>query len=65
MKIGKTLPGLMSLYFYCNMQVIGSQFGVNNMKKQLHRAAAPAGIIMCRWYFLLHILGPLVPIEDH
>jgi len=30
-KIGKTLPGLMSLSFYCNIHMVGAEFGVNNM----------------------------------
>ncbi len=30
--IGKTLPGLMSLDFCCDIQMVGSEFGVKNMK---------------------------------
>ncbi len=30
-KIGKTLPGLMSLYFCCDIQMVGSEFGVKNI----------------------------------
>ncbi len=34
----KTLPGLMSLDFCCDIQMIGSEFGVKNMKAWIHPA---------------------------
>ncbi len=34
----KTLPGLMSLDFCCNIQMVGSEFGVKNMKAWIHPA---------------------------
>ncbi len=37
-KIGKTLPGLMSLDFCCNIQMLESEFGVKNMKAWIHPA---------------------------
>ncbi len=38
LKIVKTLPGLMSLDFWCNIQMVGSEFGVKNMKAWIHPA---------------------------
>ncbi len=37
-KIGKTLPGLMSLDFCCNIQMVGSEFAVKNMKAWIQPA---------------------------
>ncbi len=37
-KIGKKLPGLMSLDFCWDIQMIGSEFGVKNMKTWIHPA---------------------------
>ncbi len=34
----KTLPGLMSLDFCCNIQTVESEFGVKNMKAWIHPA---------------------------
>ncbi|MDF4280576.1 hypothetical protein P3371_24365 [Vibrio parahaemolyticus] len=34
----KTLPGLMSLDFCCHIQMVESEFGVNNMKAWIHPA---------------------------
>ncbi len=34
----KTLPGLMSLDFCCDIQMVGSEFGVKNMKAWIHPA---------------------------
>ncbi len=34
----KTLPGLMSLDFCCEIQMLGSEFGVKNMKAWIHPA---------------------------
>ncbi len=36
--IGKTFPGLMSLDFCCDIQMVGSGFGVKNMKAWIHPA---------------------------
>ncbi len=35
-KIVKTLPGLMSLDFCCDVQMVESEFGVKNMKAWIH-----------------------------
>ncbi len=32
----KTLPGLMSLDFCCDVQMAGSEFGIKNMKARIH-----------------------------
>ncbi len=37
-KIGKTLSGLMSLDFCCQIKTVGSEFGVKNMKAWIHPA---------------------------
>ncbi len=37
-KSGKTLPGLMSLNFCCDIQMVGSEFGIKNMKAWIHPA---------------------------
>ncbi len=37
-KIGKTLLGLMSLDFCCNIRMVGSEFGIKNMKAWIHLA---------------------------
>ncbi len=37
-KIEKTLPGLMSLNFCCDIQMVGSEFGIKNMKAWIHPA---------------------------
>ncbi len=37
-KIGKTLPGLVSLDFCCDIQMVGSEFGVKNKKAWIHPA---------------------------
>ncbi len=34
----KTLPGLMSLDFCCDIQMVGSEFGIKNMKAWIHPA---------------------------
>ncbi len=34
----KTLPGLMSLNFCCDIQMVGSELGVKNMKAWIHPA---------------------------
>ncbi len=66
----KTLPGLMSLDFCCNIQMIVSEFGVKNTKAWIH----PCQWIHlngsgCWWWcngvgiFSWHTLGHLVPNE--
>ncbi len=37
-KIGKTLPGLTSLDYCCDIQMVGSEFGVKNIKAWIHSA---------------------------
>ncbi len=37
-RLEKTLPGLMSLDFCCNIQIVGSEFGIKNMKAWIHPA---------------------------
>ncbi len=37
-KIEKTLPGLMSLNFCSDIQMVGSEFGIKNMKAWIHPA---------------------------
>ncbi len=37
-KIGKMLPGLMSLDFCCNIQMVASEFGVKSMKAWIYPA---------------------------
>ncbi len=48
-KIGKTLPGLMSLYFCCDIQMVGSEFGVKNMKPWFHPA-------LSQWFRLVVVV---------
>ncbi len=45
----KTLPGLMSLDFCCDIQMIGSEFGVKNMKAWIHPA-------LSQWFRLLVVV---------
>ncbi len=57
----KTLPGLMSLDFCCNIQMVGSEFGVKNIKASCLVSMVQAGGVMV-WkimdIFLTHF-GPL------
>ena len=64
----------MSLDFSCDIQMLGSEFGVNNMNAWLHPALYPSclvsmvqagggGGVMVWGIFSWHTLGPLVPIE--
>ncbi len=48
-KIGKTLPGLMSLDFCCAIQMLGSEFGVKNMKAWIHPA-------LSQWFRLVMVV---------
>ncbi len=65
----KTLPGLMSLDFCCNIQMVGLELGIKNMKAWIHPALSQLfrlveGVMV--WViFSWHTLGPLVPIEHH
>ncbi len=63
--IGKTLPGLMSLDFFCDIQMVGSEFGVKNMDPfcLVSTVQAGGGGLMVWGIFSWHTLGPLVPIE--
>ncbi len=58
----------MSLDFCCNIQLVGSEFGVKNIKAWIHPALSQrfrlvvVGVMV--WgIFSWHTLGPLVPIE--
>ncbi len=58
----------MSLDFCCDIQMIGSEFGVKNMKAWIHpvstvQAGGGGGGVMVWGIFYWHTLGPLVPIE--
>ncbi len=57
----------MSLDFCCEIQMVGSEFGIKNMKAWIHPAlsqqaqAAGSGVMV--WgIFSWHTLNPLVPI---
>ncbi len=58
----KTLPGLMSLDFCCNIQMVGSEFGIKNMKAWIHPALSQQfGLlmgVMVRGVFSWHTFGP-------
>ncbi len=45
----KTLPGLMSLDFCCDIQMIGSEFGIKNMKTWIHPA-------LSQWFRLVVVV---------
>ncbi len=57
----------MSLDFCCDIQMVGSEFGVKNMKALIHPALsqvqAGGGGVMVWGIFSWHTLGPLVSIE--
>ncbi len=52
----------MSLDFCCDIQMVGSEFGIKNMKAWIHMVHAGGGV-MVSGIFSWHTLGPLVPIE--
>ncbi len=52
----------MSLDFCCDIQMVGSEFGVKNMKAWISTVQA-GGDVMVWGIFSWHTLGPLVPIE--
>ncbi len=45
----KPLPGLMSLDFCCNIQMVGSEFGVKSMKAWIHPA-------LSQWFRLVVVV---------
>ncbi len=53
--IGKTLPGLMSLDFCCDIQMVGSEFGVKNMKAWIHPACLQ-GYLQCWAFWHMYVL---------
>ncbi len=58
----------MSLGFCCDIQMVGSEFAIKNMKVWIHpalsqRIQAGGGGVMVWGIFSWHILGPLVQIE--
>ncbi len=60
----------MNLDLCCDIQMIGSEFGVKNMKAWIHpalsqRFRAGGGGVMVWGIFSWHTLGPLAPIEHH
>ncbi len=61
------LPALIRLNFFCNIQMVGSEFGIKNMKAWIHPATVQSGGggLMVWGIFSWHTLGPLVPIEHH
>ncbi len=70
MVVGARWPGLMSLDFCCDIQMVGSEFGVKNMK---HGSILPCLSSSGWWWwwwwcngvgiFSWHTLGLLVPID--
>ncbi len=59
------LPALNRLDFFFNIQMVGSEFGIKNMKAWIHPATvlAGGGGLMVWRIFSWHTLGPFVPIE--
>ncbi len=57
----------MSLDFCCDIQMVGSEFGVKNMKAWIHPALSQqvqaAGGVMVWGIFYWHTLGPLLPFK--
>ncbi len=58
--IGNMLPGLMSLDFCFDIQMVGSEFGVKNIKALIHPALSQWFRLVVVWgiFFLAHF-GPL------
>ncbi len=57
------LPGLMSLDFCCDIQMVGSEFGIKNMKAWIHPALSQwfrlvVVVLWCGGYFLGTLLAP-------
>ncbi len=62
--IGNMLPGLMSLDFCCDIQMVGSEFGIKNIKALIHPALSQWFRLVVVWeIFSWCTLGPSVPIE--
>ncbi len=62
------LPGLINLDLCWDIQMIGSEFGVKNMKAWLYLALSQWFRLMVWWsreYFLGTFLGPFVPNEHY
>ncbi len=55
----------MSLDFCCNIQMVGSEFGVKNVKAWIHPALSQRFrlVVVVKGIYSCHILGLLVPIE--
>jgi len=68
LKTGKMLPGMTSLDFHLDIQMVESEFVVNRMRTWIHHATtvqAGGGGVMVWGTFSWHTLGPLVPIGHH
>ncbi len=58
------LPGIMSLDFCCNIQMVGSEFGIKNMKAWIHPALSQrfrllvAGVMVWGGCFLGTLWAP-------
>ncbi len=48
-QLEKTLPGLMSLNFCCDIQMVGSEFAIKNMKAWIHPA-------LSQWFRLVVVV---------
>ncbi len=48
-RLEKTLPGLMNLDFCCVIQMVGSEFGVKNIKAWIHHA-------LSQWFRLVVVV---------
>ncbi len=64
----KRLPGSDKSDFCCDIQMVGSEFGVKNVKYGSNLPcptvqADGGGVVGCGGIFSWHTLGPLVPIE--
>ncbi len=58
--IGKSLPGLMSLDFCCDIQMVESESGVKNMPCLVSTVQAGGSGVRVWGIFSWHTLGPLV-----
>lgn len=68
--IGKKTSALISLDFSCDILVVGSEFGINIMKNMdppclESTVQANNGGVMLWGKFSWHILGHLMPAEQH
>lgn len=58
----------MSFKFCCNIQAMGSEFGINNMKAQTHSALYEQFRLDVVWWCggtFFATLDPVVPAEHH